>query len=56
MFEEMDFLEDVVDIPIGIPFVVKAGSVMSFIESLRSEMLQLCPNFEGDIKIDFLFD
>ena len=52
----MDFLEDVVDIPIGIPFVVKVGSVMSFIESLRNEMLQLCPNLEGDIKIDFLFD
>ena len=52
----MDFLEDVVDMPNEIPLVINVGSVISLTESLRSDTLQSCPNFEGDIRIDFLFD
>ena len=54
--DDMDFLEDVVDMPNEIPLVINVGSVISFTESLRSDTLQSCPNFEGDIRMDFLFD
>ena len=52
----MDFFEDVVDMPNEIPLVINVGSVISLTESLRSDTLQSCPNFEGDIRMDFLFD
>ena len=54
--DDMDFLEDVVDMPNEIPLVINVGSVISLTESLRSDTLQSCPNFEGDIRMDFLFD
>ena len=54
--DDMDFLEDVVDMPNDIPLVINVGSVISLTESLRSDTLQSCPNFEGDIRMDFLFD
>ena len=54
--DDMDFFEDVVDMPNEIPLVINAGSVISLTESLRSDTLQSCPNFEGDIRMDFLFD
>ena len=54
--DDMDFFEDVVDMPNEIPLVINVGSVISLTESLRSDTLQSCPNFEGDIRIDFLFD
>ena len=54
--DDMDFLEDVVDMPNDIPLVINVGSVISLTESLRSDTLQSCPNFVGDIRIDFLFD
>ena len=54
--DDMDFFEDVVDMPNEIPLVINVGSVISLTESLRIDTLQSCPNFEGDIRMDFLFD
>ena len=56
VFEEIDFLDDVVDIPNGIrSFPLKEQSLMSPIDVLCCDK-SCCwlPNLDGDNKIDFL--
>ena len=49
----IDFLEEVVDIPNGIPFAMKGMSLISLMESLcNDKFLSCCTDFEGDKSID----
>jgi hypothetical protein len=51
--DEIDFFEEVVDIPNGIPFAMKGVSFISLMESLcNDKLLSCCPNLEGDKSID----